>query len=113
MRTKSISYPEAYLAMRNGRSARIANWKDKSIILVPEKKLFVGQVDHPLVKKYLIGLDSHEAGVTVAERFQLVYAPHDAKTICSDGIMGPHLIDHYQISASDMSRLDWVIYDFV
>lgn len=113
MSSKQVSFPEAYLALKSGKAVRHATWTDCSLILVPGKMCYLGQVEHPLVKKYLRDLDDHEPHVKVVENFQLVYAPHDMKTRCSDGIWGPHIVENYQVSAADIRSLEWTIYDFI
>lgn len=113
MRARTVSFPEAYLSLKMGKAARMSGWKDKSLILVPEKKVYKGNVDHPLIKKYLDGLEGHEICATVPERFQLVYSPNDFKAVCSNGVVGPQVIDNYNITAEEMKSTQWIIYDFV
>lgn len=111
--SRPVSFPEAYLQLKMGKAIRLLGWKDKSIVLVPERKEYIGTVAHPLVKQYLIGLEEHEVAITVPERFQLVYSPYDSKVICSNGMKGPQVIDNYQISADEMRSLEWVVHDFI
>lgn len=113
MSSKPVSFPEAYLALKSGKAVRHTSWTDCSLILIPEKKSYPGQVDHPLVKKYLLELSDYDPHVTVPESFQLVYTPLDMKTRCSDGLWGPHVVDNYQVSAAEIRSIGWTIYDFV
>jgi hypothetical protein len=113
MRTRTISFPEAYLQMKSGKAVRLKGWSDKALILVPAKKLYRGTVEHPLLKSYIERMDGHDVGFEVAERYQLVYSPSDEKTICSDEIVGPHLIDDYKLTAAEMGSLNWITQDFI
>lgn len=113
MATRRMSFPEAYLRLKAGKAIRISGWRDRVLILIPEKKLYKGCVEHPLLAGYIERLGGYDTHITVGERFQLVYNPSDAKAICSDGIMGPHIVDNYTVTAQEMQRLDWCVVEVV
>lgn len=113
MSNRRMSFPEAYLRMKAGKAIRIMGWRDKVLVLIPEQKLYKGTVGHPLLSDYIERLGGYDTHITVGEKFQLVYNPSDAKAICSDGIMGPHIVDNYSLTAQEMHRLDWCVVDVV